>query len=133
MYYTVYMNRIPAEVSMRKKTAARWYIAVAFIVVLAAFGCKELTGEISYDQLPEIPDECTKPSNYHKKVLDGIYRMGQVSKMQLRRAEDQLFTCLKESGLSRLEALGMLKKQDEEYREKVEKEGVKSGKDMFVF
>jgi hypothetical protein len=127
------MNRITREISMRKKIATRCHLIIAFTIVLTAFGCKELTEKISSGQLPAIPSECTKSSNYHKKVLDGIYRMGQVSKMQLRRAEDQLFTCLKDTGLSRQEALGMIKKQDEEYREKVEKEGVKSGSDMFVF
>ncbi len=118
---------------MRKKNVTAWYIVFVFTAIVAAFGCEELTGKISSDQLPSIPAECTGSSNYHKKVLDAIYRMGQASKMQLRRAEDQFYTCLKNEGFSSEEALGIIKKQDEDYRENVEKDGVKNGSDMLLF
>jgi hypothetical protein len=108
-------------------------LAAFFSLFITAPGCDLVKEEILPGEVPPVPAECKKESNLHTKTLDGLYRLGQVSQLQVSRAARRLHECLINSGLSDSEAKGIIKKQGKTVKERVEKEGVKKSEDFFVF
>ncbi|MHA2219928.1 MAG: hypothetical protein ACXACY_28880 [Candidatus Hodarchaeales archaeon] len=108
-------------------------ITVFFFILLIGAGCNLLQEEETLKGLPSIPRECRKQSNLYTKTLDGMYRLAQVSQFQVGRAATRLHECLINSGITDAEARGIIKKKDETIKKKIEKEGIKSSDDFFVF
>jgi hypothetical protein len=88
--------------------------------------------EIPPGQLPPIPDECMGLSESHTNALFGAYTTGQVSQLQITRAANTFYECLKDAGLSNSEAKGIIKNKENTLKVELEK-GQKGNQGFFPF
>jgi hypothetical protein len=113
-----------------KKTG--FLIRVSLLLSLSAllFGCDMFSKEIPPEELPPIPQECIPLSTEYTNAITGAYSTAKVSQMQITRVTNEFLECMQNAGLSRAEAVGIVKN-----REKIIKEGLKkdSGQGPYVF
>jgi hypothetical protein len=106
------------------------HIRVILLVFIVFLGCDMFIEEIPPEDLPSIPDECSRESNILDNALFGAYTSAKVSQMQITRVTNQFAECLKNSGLSRAEVKGIIDNKKKTIQEEVEKGG---GKNLYVF
>ena len=95
--------------------------ALAWLMLGA--GCDMLTQEVPADKLPPVPEKCQSLSDMHKNALSAAYSSAEASQMQVARVANQFAQCMQDEGLSRAEAKGILKKNEAEAKQEIEKSG----------
>jgi hypothetical protein len=101
-------------------------IILILSIMLFCSGCDMFTQEIPPDKLPPIPQECLPLNNEYSNAIYGAQTAAKVSQMQISRVTNEFMKCMQDAGLSKAEALGIVKNQENIIKEKIEKEGVQS-------
>jgi hypothetical protein len=100
------------------------------LLISLLFGCDMSSKEIPPEELPAVPQECISLSTEYANAITGAYSTAKVSQMQITRVTNEFLECMQNAGLSRAEAVGIVKN-----REKTIKEGLKkdNGQGPYVF
>ena len=107
-----------------RNTFISFISAALFIITLVLLnGCDKLpfTEETQPDQLPPMPEKCISFSIKHKNALLISYSSAEASQLQTVRVANELAQCLESEGFSRADVKGMIKKNEADTREDVEK------------
>jgi hypothetical protein len=96
---------------------------VALVCFMLGTGCDMLTQEVPADKLPPVPEKCQSLSDQHKNALAAAYSSAEASQMQVARVANHFAQCMQDEGLSRAEAKGILKKNETEAKQEIEKSG----------
>ena len=115
-------NRGPKGPCTGRKMRFRAACAALVWLMLGA-GCDMLTQEVPADKLPPVPEKCQSLSDTHKNALSAAYSSAEASQMQVARVANQFAQCMQDEGLSRAEAKGILKKNEAEAKQEIEKGG----------
>lgn len=110
---------------MRKKILAVKLTALFLLMLMVASGCDNLTPTTATppDKLPPVPEKCMTLFNTHKNALLVAYSSAEASQMQVARVANEFTQCMESEGLSRADAKGILKKNEAEAKQEVEKSG----------
>jgi len=98
-------------------------IALFFLMLMIVAGCDMLptTTETTPDKLPPVPENCMTLYNTHKNALLIAYSSAEASQMQVARVANEFTQCMENEGLSRADAKGILKKNEADAKQEVEK------------
>jgi len=110
---------------MKKGIISKKLIALFFLMLMIVGGCDTLTftTETPPDKLPPVPERCVTLYNTHKNALLIAYSSAEASQMQVARVANEFAQCMENEGLSRSDAKGILKKNEAEAKQEVEKNG----------
>ena len=114
---------------MNRRILSGTFAALLFPVLMAVAGCDTLTQTTATppDKLPPLPEKCVASSNIHKNAVLQSYSSSEVSQMQVARVANEFAECAEKEGLSRADAKGMLKKNEEDAKQEIEKSGGSGG------
>lgn len=114
---------------MRKGILSRKLIPLFFLMLMIVAGCDMLTSttETPPDKLPPVPEKCITLYNTHKNALLMAYSSAETSQMQIARVANEFTQCMENEGLSRADAKGILKKNEADAKQEVEKSGEPGG------
>jgi hypothetical protein len=114
---------------MRKEILSRKLMALFFLLLMLVAGCDTLnfTTETPPDKLPPVPEKCMTLYNTHKNALLIAYSSAEASQMQVARVANEFTQCMENEGLSRADAKGILKKNEADAKQEVEKSGDQGG------
>jgi hypothetical protein len=107
----------------RNREKIRWYASLVCLMLLFGAGCDMLSQDIPPEKLPPVPEQCVALSNQHKNALQAAYSSVRASQMQVARIANEFSQCMQDQGLSKAEAKGILKKNEEDAKGEVEKSG----------
>ena len=110
---------------MKKRIFSGKFIVLFFLMLMITAGCDMLTTttETPPDKLPPVPENCMTLYNTHKNALLVAYSSAEASQMQVARVANEFAQCMEDAGLSRADAKGILKKNEAEAKQEVEKSG----------
>jgi len=86
-------------------------------------GCDMFSKEIPPEELPPVPQECVPLSTEYANAITGAYSTARVSQMQITRVTNEFLECMQNAGLSRAEAVGIVKNREKTIREGLKKDG----------
>lgn len=106
-----------------KPAGVAWSVIVSLMLMLGA-GCDMLESDVPPDKLPPVPEKCLSFSVAHKNALTAAYSQAEASQMQVARVANEFAQCMRDEGLSKGEAKGILKQNEAEAKQEAEKGGV---------
>ena len=108
---------------MKKGILSRKLISLFVLMLMIVAGCDKLTTttETPPDKLPPVPEKCMTLYSAHKNALLVAYSSAEASQMQVARVANEFAQCMENEGLSRTDAKGILKKNEADAKQELEK------------
>ena len=98
-------------------------VSLICLLSINLLSCDMFEKEVSPEKLPPIPEECIPLSNRYTETLTLAYTSVKASQMQSNILANKLSQCLKDAGLTKAEAKGIVKDLEKKVSEEVEKGG----------